>query len=110
MTRLMEGRIGQTYTVRKVKGGRAAAEALERRGLAAGSDVTLLAHTPDGGILARVMERELTLTPQEGADVVVDEQLVRKDTDPVFLGGCCAYGCTADVWDKYVNGPMAPKK
>lgn len=110
MTRLMEGRIGQTYTVHKVKGGKLAAESLEQRGLAAGSDVTILERAPDGGILARIMGRELTLTPQEGADIVVDEQLVRKETDPVFLGGCCAYGCTADVWDKYVNGPPASKE
>ena len=104
MIRLRQGTAGKVYTVSWVKGGGRIARPLEERGVVAGVDVTLLSLTPEGGALVRLRDREFSLTPAEAENLVVDAPLVRKKGDPVFLGGCCGYGNTSAMWEKYVNG------
>lgn len=99
-----ESELDKTYTVKRIKG-RGIARALEDRGIAVGSDLTLLARGEDGGALVRLVNgREVPLSAEETAGMALEEPRLRRASDPVFLGGCCAYGNTAEVWDKYVNG------
>ncbi len=99
-----EGKPDKSYTVKRIKG-RDIARALEGRGIAVGSDLTILAREQDGSALVRLVNgREINLSAVETAGMALEEPRLRRASDPVFLGGCCAYGNTAEVWDKYVNG------
>lgn len=101
--RFREAELEKTYTVTRVRDRKTAA-ALERRGIAPGSDIVILSRPAEGALVRLVNGRESSLTEEEAASLTLEEPRLRKASDPVFLGGCCAYGNTAEVWDKYVNG------
>lgn len=101
--RFSEVELQKTYTVTRIRGRKIAA-ALVSRGIAPGSDIVVLSRSEEGALIRLVNGIENALNKEEADGLVLEEPRLRKASDPVFLGGCCAYGNTAEVWDKYVNG------
>lgn len=98
-----EGELGKTYTVSRIRG-RKATSALAQRSIAVGSDLTILSCAEKDGARVRLINgREEVLNPEEAASLTLEEIRLRKNSDIVSLGGCCAYGRSAEVWDKYLN-------
>ena len=98
-----EGELSKTYTVSRIRGHKATA-ALAQRSIAVGSDLTILSYTAADGARVRLINgREEALSPEEAASLTLDEIRRRKKSDIINLGGCCAYGRSAEVWDKYLN-------
>lgn len=89
---------GTIVTVRKVTGGREIRTSLERLGIMAGSDLTIL-KTSEEGVLVRTDRREVTLGPEEVEHIAIGAHFTR-DGDPILLGGCCACGNTGDLLDR----------
>ena len=103
MFSLLESEQDKTYTIFRIKGKQK--KPLENKGIAVGCDITLLSFADDGSALVKLANGlEKNLSPEQADAIMIDRQWIRKSSDPVFLGGCCAYGNTAEVWDKYVNG------
>ena len=109
MKTLKDAACGDTFTVRKVRGDRAFVDQMAAVGIMRGSDVTLTAMLPDGGMAIRTGCKELSLAAQQAEQIVVEEQFVRKSSDPVFFSGCCAYGNSAGIWDR-INGKCPSAK
>ncbi|MCD8121475.1 MAG: ferrous iron transport protein A [Clostridiales bacterium] len=96
MKTLKDIAVGTTVTVRKVSGGREVRKKLERMGIMAGSDLTVLETGADGTQTVSGLRGQLRLDAQESAFIGVGEHFVRRD-EPVLLGGCCAYGDTTEM-------------
>ncbi|MCD8084445.1 MAG: ferrous iron transport protein A [Clostridiales bacterium] len=96
MKTLKETEIGTTVTVRKVTGDRATRKKLEKMGIMAGSDLTVLEKMPDGAMAVSALRGQLELEAGEAACIGVGEHFVRRD-EPILLGGCCAYGDTTEM-------------
>lgn len=99
-----EGELSKTYTVSRIRGRKVSAT-LARRSIEVGSDLTILSRTAADGARVRLINgREEALSPDEAASLTLEEIRLRKNSDMVSIGGCCAYGRSAEVWDKYLNG------
>ena len=89
---------GTVITVKRVGGGYAARKELERSGILAGADLTILC-VMDDSVTVDAGKGPRQLTPEEEAAITYQEQF-RRNGDPVLLGGCCAYGNTGDIIDR----------
>ncbi len=92
---------GATFTVVRIKN-RPLAKRLEGEGILPGADIRITAVRPDF-ITVEYRGHAFSLTQDEAVQIILDEPLQRGPQDPVFLGGCCAYGNSARVWDEFVN-------
>lgn len=101
MKTLAKSTVGSILTVHKVTGGKNQINKMETIGIMSGSDITLLDISQSKDIFyISVDSKELTISAEDAATVRVVKQFVRKKGDPIFLGGCCAYGNTADLWER----------
>lgn len=102
-----EANLNKTYTISRIKG-RGVAAALETRGIAKGSDLIILsAAGAEGARVQLVNGREVLLSKEETEGLFLEEPRLRRESDPVFLGGCC--GGSTEIWDKYLKDD-APDK
>lgn len=93
--------VGSKLTVHKVTGGKKQVLKMEAIGIMRGSDITVLDVIQSEDLLYIYSgSKELSISRKDAELVLVTAQFTRGKNDPIFLGGCCAYGNTADIWDR----------
>ena len=108
MKTLKETPVGVTVTVRKITGGRELTRELERMGIMAGSDLTVLETLPSDGILrVDTCRGERNISLENAMHIGVGEHFVRKG-DPILLSGCCASGNLSGLLDRMEDAIEKP--
>lgn len=101
MKTLAEATKGSKHTVHKIAGGKKQIKKMESIGIMSGSDIELLDILEMKKLLhILTASKELFISVEDAKYIKVIPQLVRGKNDPIFLGGCCAYGNTAAIWDR----------
>ena len=87
---------GTTVTVSRITGGKKIRKDLEKKGIMAGTDLTMLCTEK---LRVRSGKGECDLSTEEAEAIRFSEQF-KRNNDPILPGGCCAYGNTAGMLER----------